>query len=89
MHEKKIKDKRIRMIDFRYIAIVEYYNDTPDRDNDKQIEKMFATMEAAQIYLDQFPRDIWDGFDMDDRRYREIDERGKNERKNYNLFELL
>lgn len=81
MHEKKIKDKSIGLIDLRYLATVEYYQDTPVRSNDKPTEKIFTTMEAAQIFLSQFPRDVWDGFSITDKRYKEPDERGRNARK--------
>lgn len=70
-----VKDKRIELDNFKYRAVVEYYRDNPNRDHHKPVIKIFETMSAAQKFLTKFPCDIWDGFAIDDHRYKEIDER--------------
>lgn len=77
-----VKDKRIELDNFKYCAIIEYYRDKPERDHHKPVEKMFETMSAAQKFLEKFPRDIWDGFAIDDFKYREIDDGRKTKRSN-------
>ena len=74
MH-KVVKDKRITLktADL-YLATVEYFQDTFHRDAHEQIDKEFATISAAQKWLEKFPRDIWDGYDSSDFNYQEPDE---------------
>jgi hypothetical protein len=79
-NEKKVKDKSIYKKGFRgYLAVVTFFQDTPERDKDRSINRMFeGDMDAfveAQSYLRRFPPDVWDGFDMFDGRYVEVDER--------------
>jgi len=80
-----VKDKRIELDNFKYRAIIEYYRDKPSRDRHKPVRKIFETMTAAQKFLEKYPRDIWDGFAINDYKYREIDER-KNKRIDKPIF---
>ena len=79
-NEKKVKDKSIYKKGLEgYLAIVTFYQDTPERDKDKPIKVTFPgdslAFSEAQAYLRRFPSDVWDGFDMFDSRYTEVDER--------------
>ncbi|RLB67977.1 MAG: hypothetical protein DRH04_07285 [Deltaproteobacteria bacterium] len=72
--DKKVKDKRIEhTANYKFLAIVEYYQDHPDRYEDRLVAKVFETLTGAQKFLSKFPRDVWDGYDKDDGRYREVD----------------
>lgn len=70
MYERQIKDKRIEKVNFKFLTTIEYMQ--PEI---KTKEKIFETLAGAQKYLRKFPPDVWDGFDMLDGRYREVDER--------------
>lgn len=60
-----VKDKNIRLEGFQYRARVEYYNG-------KVIDcGLFETLPQAQKELLKYPRDVWDGYDKDDYRYKE------------------
>jgi hypothetical protein len=74
--DKRVKDKRIMLKgQDLYLAVVEYFQDTPARDADKTIEEPCETMVIAQKFLAKFPRDIWDGHAPSEFNYRETDER--------------
>lgn len=79
-HEKRVKDKRIMLDGVEFLAVVEYFQDTPERDNDVPEEKVFATIEAAQKWLGKFPRDAWLGYDITEIIQRELDRGKKNAR---------
>jgi hypothetical protein len=74
MHDKIVKDKRIYPGTVVFTAVVEFFQDIPDRDDDETIEVLFDTFVLAQKFLASFPRDIWDGYDASDFNYHEIDE---------------
>lgn len=74
MHDKRVKDKRIEPGTMFFKAVVEHFQDTPYRDEDIPVERMFDTLVLAQKFLVTFPRDIWDGFDATDFNYHEVDE---------------
>lgn len=90
MYDKRVKDKHIKRASpssESYVAVVVYYQDTPQRDAHKPISSVWNTVRQAQKWLDKFPRDIWDGYDKDDRKYVETDERHRNVRKgNHRAF---
>ncbi len=80
---RRVKDKRITVSGGGYLATVEYYQDTPNRDGHYPRTQLFLFLLGAQRWLDQFPRDEWAGAEMSSYNYREIDERKKNvKRKN-------
>jgi len=81
MPHKLVKDKRIERANIEtYRAIVEYYQDTPARDNDKPVDMLFESLVKARKWLDSFPREygVWDGFEVTKSGYREPDERNKH-----------
>jgi hypothetical protein len=79
---RKVKDKRIQVHAVSlFIATVEYFQDTPERDKHTPVSKLCSSIHEAQKYLAGFPRDIWDGSALSAINYREIDERRKLRRK--------
>ena len=76
----KVKDKRIQVKGLVFKATVEYYNDTPERDEDAPVTESFGSMHDAQEFLASFPRDIWDGQSFTAFNYIEMDERFKRGR---------
>lgn len=76
-----IKDKRIELDNFKYRTIIEYYRDKPERDKHLPVVKLFETMSGAQKFLSKYPRDIWDGFAINNHKYREPDERRNKQHK--------
>lgn len=79
-HDKVVKDKRIMLDGEGYLAVVEYFRDTPERDDDTPQEHNFATMDAAQKWLEKFPRDAWLGFEITEIIQRELDRKKNNVR---------
>jgi hypothetical protein len=60
-----VKDKNIRMEGIGFRSQVEYYNG-------KIINcGLHDSLLRAQRSLDRYPRDVWDGYDCTDYRYRE------------------
>jgi len=80
---KKVKDKRISPGTVLFVAVVEYFQDTPSRDADIPVEEVFETLVLAQKFLSTFPRDVWDGYCSTSFKYVEKDEnvRKRNKRK--------
>lgn len=80
---KKVKDKHINPGTVLFVAVVEFFQDTPSRDSDVSIEEVFETLVLAQKFLATFPRDVWDGYCSTDFKYVEKDEndRKRNPRK--------
>lgn len=81
---RKIKDKHIKRTSLysdSYLAIVIYYQDRPERDEHKPKHRTFFSLREAQKWLDKFPPDIWCGWDKDDLRYDEVDERNNEKRR--------
>jgi hypothetical protein len=83
MHDKRVKDKCIHPGTVLFVAIVDFFQDTPYRDEDESIEEVFETLVLAQKFLATFPRDVWDGYASTDFKYVEKDEnvRKRNSRK--------
>lgn len=79
-HEKRVKDKRIMLDGVEFLAVVEYFQDTPERDGDMPEEKVFSTIEAAQKWLGKFPRDAWLGYDITEIIQHELDKGKRNAR---------
>ncbi|MHC4302790.1 MAG: hypothetical protein ACYS7Y_36490 [Planctomycetota bacterium] len=82
-HDKRVKDKRIEVKGLLFLAVVEYYQDKPTRDNDFPIERMCETMGEAQRFLKKYPRDDWVEYAMSDHNYRELDERQRRGHRHY------
>jgi hypothetical protein len=64
MSQKQIKDKCIALkgpSGSIFLAVVEYYQDRPSRDEHAVVEQEFPDMKSAQKFLEKFPRDVWDG----------------------------
>jgi hypothetical protein len=78
MHDKRVKDKRICPGGIFFLAVVEYFQDTPARDGHVAVEGLFETLVLAQKFLVTFPRDVWDGYGVTDFNYGEVD---KNDQK--------
>ena len=78
MHDKRVKDKRICLGGVFFLAVVEYFQDTPARDDHIAVEELFETLVLAQKFLVTFPRDVWDGYNATDFNYNEVD---KNDQK--------
>jgi hypothetical protein len=70
-NNKLVKDKRIEGNN-AYLAVVEYYQDSPARDGHTDVQQLFETLPGAQKFLAKFPRDIWDGFDSSDYRLLKV-----------------
>ena len=66
-NSRDVKDKSITLEHFQFRAHVAYY--------DGRVVDcgLHATLPAAQKVLARFPRDVWDGYDKDDFRYKEPD----------------
>ena len=62
-----VKDKSIRLENWKYRAQVYYY--------DGRVVNcgLFDTLVAAQKALLKYPRDVWDGYEKDDYRYKDPD----------------
>jgi len=66
-NSRDVKDKSITLEHFQYRAHVAYY------DGRVLDCGLHATLPAAQKVLAKYPRDVWDGFDKEDYRYKEPD----------------
>ncbi len=73
MHDKRVKDKRICPGGIFFLAVVEYFQDTPVRDDHIAVEVLFETLVLAQKFLVTFPRDVWDGYEVTNFKYTEVD----------------
>lgn len=62
-----VKDKNIRLENWKYRAQVFYY--------DGRVVNcgLFESLVLAQKSLLKFPRDVWDGYEKDDYRYKDPD----------------
>ena len=60
-----VKDKNIRIENWKYRAKVYYY--------DGRVVNcgLFDSLVLAQKALMRYPRDVWDGYEKDDYRYRD------------------
>ena len=67
-NSRDVKDKSITLEAFKYRAHVAYYD---GRVVDCGLHE---SLKAAQKVLRKYPRDVWDGYDKNDFRYREVDE---------------
>ena len=67
LNSRDVKDKSITLENFKFRAHVAYY--------DGRIVDcgLFETLSLAQRELRKYPRDVWDGYDKDDFRYKEPD----------------
>ena len=84
-----VKDKRITLENWKFRAKVEFYTG--------QITDcgLFESLKIAQKELEKYPPDVWDGYSVEDHRYREIDDgkpitkcfvRPRHRRKNSNIL---
>ena len=63
LNSADVKDKNIRLENFKYRANVEYYSG-------RMINcGLFESLYGAQRELKKYPPDVWDGFDMQDPRF--------------------
>ena len=64
MLHKQVKDKHITLkgpTRAIFLAVVEYYQDHPTRDEHIDVDQEFPDIKLAQKFLKKFPRDVWDG----------------------------
>lgn len=76
-NSRDVKDKNITLENAQYRARVEYYT---GRTRDCGL---FETMHKAQVELNNFPRDVWDGYDFYHPQYQGLRHEFKRFRKQF------